>query len=89
MDIEKMRTKLLHEVKQEMKKLASNRGLSGFKSMENDELEELLESNVEGFTLEDDQSSASITITWKHKGKATGITRTIDFIDNVILRDTF
>lgn len=87
---EKMRKELLHAVKQDMKRLASNRGLSkGTKSMDNDDLEELLRNNLVGFNLEDNRSDASITISWLDGKKETGIKRTIDFSERKIYSDEY
>jgi hypothetical protein len=77
------------KLKQGMKKLANNRGLSGFKSMDVGDLEYLLTSNVNGFELVRDIDRSTITISWLKDEKRVGIIYSIDWPEGEILEDDF
>ncbi|MCM3792516.1 hypothetical protein M3690_04315 [Priestia megaterium] len=77
-----------HELKQILKKVASNHGLSGFKQMDNNELEQLLRENIADFELKKEPLGER-TVSWKEGGKIAGVTLSIDLSDGDILKDTF
>jgi len=76
-------------LKQKMKELAVNRGLSGFKSMNVDELKDLLTENVKGFRLERDLNFSTIKISWLENEKRIGTIISVDLPEGDIIEDKF
>jgi len=72
-----------------MKELAVNRGLSGFKSMNVDELKDLLTENVKGFRLERDLNFSTIKISWLENEKRIGTIISVDLPEGDIIEDKF
>lgn len=81
-----------HNAKQIMKRLASNRGLTGYKSLDNDELVELLNEKIDGFNYEENFNEPKIVVSWyeanyERQKYIQEFEFTLDLTDQIILKD--
>ena len=73
-----MQKNLEYCVKQKLRELAENNGLTDYKSMSFIELEALLGKNLKGFSLRKNFLNKSMTIAWFEEGKLAQITYSVD-----------